>query len=51
MIENFSDMLSTIVIVLIPFIMCILFIRFALRSLGQRPEVKEEKQIEYYKEW
>jgi len=51
MIENMSDLLSAIVIVAIPFVMFILFIRVSVSSLGRKGENETEKQIEYYKEW
>ena len=52
MIENFSDLLSTIIIVLIPLVMLLFLIRASLSTFsGYRQVKKDEKRIEYYKEW
>ena len=51
MIENFSDLLSAIIIVSIPFVMFIIIIRFSMQSIGSKEQAEKDKQIEYYKEW
>ena len=51
MIENFSDFLSAITIVLIPLMMGVFLIRGLFSTFSKPEEKEEEKLIEYYKEW
>lgn len=52
MIENYSDLLSAVIIVLIPMVMFIFLIKASLSTFSEyRLVKKDEKQIEYYKEW